>query len=96
VSGKLKGPLDETSQKMPGCLPQPHARMSLYLLHSSLSILVNAAAGNFLVAGEDLSTKGFRVSGHFFPAHVYVYRYIGVLIKPMAALEILPILARLG
>lgn len=27
----------------------------------SLSILVNAAAGNFLVTAEDLSTKGFKV-----------------------------------
>ncbi len=31
----------------------------------SLSILVNAAAGNFLVTAEDLSTKGFKVRSVF-------------------------------
>ena len=48
---------------------------STYQHFGRIDILINAAAGNFLSAAEDLSTNGFRTGGSTFShsSHSYLF-----------------------
>ena len=47
---------------------------STYQHFGRIDILINAAAGNFLSAAEDLSTNGFRTGGSTFSHSSFSYK----------------------